>query len=120
YDGTVNKDLKAQKSWQVTAGFDYNFRSGNRPFRWTAEAYYKNMWDVVPYDIDNVRLRYFGENSAKAYAAGLETRLFGELVKDAESWISLGIMRTKENIEGDSYKNYTLDSTFTPIDSTTV
>jgi outer membrane receptor protein involved in Fe transport len=111
YNGTVNKDLKAQKSWQVTAGFDYNFRSGNRPFRWTAEAYYKNMWDVVPYDIDNVRLRYFGENSAKAYAAGLETRLFGELVKDAESWVSLGFMRTRENLKGDTYFDYTIDST---------
>ena len=53
------------------------------------------MTDVVPYDIDNVRLRYFGENMAKAYAAGAEVRLFGELVKDAESWVSLGFMRTQ-------------------------
>nr|WP_240348047.1 TonB-dependent receptor [Longitalea arenae] len=117
YDGSVNKDLKAQKSWQVTAGFDYNFRSGNRPFRLTTEAYYKNMWDVVPYDIDNVRLRYFGENRAKAYAAGFETRLFGELVKDAESWVSLGFMRTRENLKGDTYFDYTLDSVGKVIDS---
>ena len=118
YDGTVNKDLKAQKSWQVATGFDYNFRSGNRPFRLTTEAYFKNMWDVVPYDIDNVRLRYFGENSAKAYAAGLETRLFGELVKDAESWISLGFMRTRENLKGDTYYDYSIDSAGTVTDST--
>lgn len=118
YNGTVNKDLKAQKSWQVAAGFDYNFRSGNRPFRLTTEAYYKNMWDVVPYDIDNVRLRYFGENSAKAYAAGFETRLFGELVKDAESWISLGFMRARENLKGDTYYNYSIDSAGTVTDST--
>jgi hypothetical protein len=117
YDGTVNKDLKAQKSWQLSGGFDYNFRSGNRPFRLTTEAYYKNMWDVVPYDIDNVRLRYFGENSAKAYAAGFETRLFGELVKDAESWISLGFMRTRENLKGDTYYDYTIDSAGTIKDS---
>ncbi|WP_243751553.1 TonB-dependent receptor [Niastella caeni] len=117
YDGSVNKDLKAQKSWQVAAGFDYNFRSGNRPFRLTTEAYYKNMWDVVPYDIDNVRLRYFGENRAKAYAAGFETRLFGELVKDAESWISLGFMRTRENLKGDTYYDYTIDSLGTIKDS---
>lgn len=117
YDGTVNKDLKAQKSWQVAAGFDYNFRSGNRPFRLTTEAYYKNMWDVVPYDIDNVRLRYYGENSAIAYAAGLETRLFGELVKDAESWISLGFMRTRENLKGDTYYDYTTDSDGAVTDS---
>jgi hypothetical protein len=60
----------------------------------------------VPYDIDNVRIRYYGENNAKAYATGLEARLFGELVKDAESWVSLGIMRTRENIDGDHYYNY--------------
>lgn len=117
YDGTVNKNLKAQKSWQVTAGLDYNFKAGARPFRFTAEAYYKNMRDVVPYDIDNVRLRYFGENRAKAYAAGLEMRLFGELVKDAESWISLGFMRTRENLDGDTYYDYTLDSLNNPVDS---
>lgn len=118
YDGTVNKDLKAQKSWQVVGGMDYNFKSGNRPFRFTAEAYYKSMWDVVPYDIDNVRLRYFGENRAKAYAAGLELRLFGELVKDAESWVSLGFMRTREDLEKDTYYDYTLDENNIPTDST--
>jgi hypothetical protein len=78
------------------------------------------MTNVVPYDIDNVRLRYFGENNAKAYAAGIEMRLFGELVKDAESWISLGIMKTKEDIKDDFYKIYTLDSLNQPIDSMTV
>lgn len=118
YDGTINRDLKAQKSWQVTAGLDYNFKNGNRPFRFTAEAYYKNMWDVVPYDIDNVRIRYFGENRAKAYAAGLELRLFGELVKDAESWVSLGFMRTREDLDKDTYFDYTLDANNKPIDST--
>src|SRR5688572_13555758 len=90
YDGTVNHDLKAQKSWQAVGGFDYNFIGiGGRPMRWTAEAYYKSMTDVVPYDIDNVRMRYFGENMAKAYAAGIEMRLHGQLVPDAESWITL-------------------------------
>lgn len=106
YDGTVNNDLKAQKSWQVSLGADYNFRMFGRPARIQTEAYYKNMWDVVPFDIDNVRLRYFGENAAKAYATGIEARLFGELVPDAESWISVGFMRTKEDIKGDSYKIY--------------
>ena len=120
YDGTVNKDLKAQKSWQIAGGFDYNFRSGDKPMRLTTEAYYKKMSDVVPYDIDNVRIRYFGENNAKAYATGVEARLFGELVKDAESWISIGFMKTKENIKGDFYKIYTLDSLFQPVDSTIV
>lgn len=117
YDGTVNKDVKAQRSLQVVAGMDYNFKSGNRPFRVTAEAYYKHITNVIPYDIDNVRIRYFGENRAKAYATGLELRLFGELVKDAESWISLGFMRTREDLENDNYYNYQLDSSNAPVDS---
>ncbi len=117
YDGTINKDLKAQKSWQVVGGFDYNFMAGGRPFRLTSEAYYKNMRDVVPYDIDNVRIRYFGENKAKAYTAGIELRLFGEIVKDAESWVSIGLMRSRENINGDFYYNFKLDSLNQPVDS---
>jgi CarboxypepD_reg-like domain/TonB-dependent Receptor Plug Domain len=107
YNGTLNTNLKAQKSWQGVAGFDYNFIGvGNRPMRWTTEAYYKSMTDVVPYDVDNVRIRYFGENNAKAYAAGIEMRLHGELVPDAESWISMGIMKTAEDITGDNYNRY--------------
>jgi hypothetical protein len=116
YSGIVNKDVKAQRSLQAVAGMDYNFRTGNRPFRFTAEAYYKRLTNVIPYDIDNVRIRYFGKNNAKAYATGLELRLFGELVKDAESWISLGFMRTREDLENDNYYNYELDSTNKPID----
>ena len=119
-DGTLNRDLKAQKSWQVTAGFDYNFSMSGRPFRLTTEAFYKSMTDVVPYDITNVHIQYYGENNARAYAAGVETRLFGELVKDAESWISLGIMRTKEKINNAYYYNYQLDSLNRPVDSTLV
>lgn len=121
YDGTVNKDVKAQKSWQAVAGIDYNFKGwGGRPFKLQAEAYYKHMYDVVPYDIDNVRIRYFGKNNAKAYATGIEARLFGELVKDAESWVSIGLMRTRENLSDDQWYNYKLDSLNRPVDSTLV
>ncbi len=120
YDGTVNKDLKAQRSWQGVLGLDYNFKGFGRVLRLTTEAYYKHMTNVVPYDIDNVRIRYFGENAAKAFAAGLEMRLFGELVKDAESWLSIGLMKTKEDIEGDVYQQYTLDDFNKPVDSVTV
>jgi hypothetical protein len=116
-DGSVNKDLKAQRSYQVVMGFDYNFRPGKRPYRLTTEAYYKSMSRVVPYDLDNVRLRYTGNNEAKAYAAGVEVRLFSELVKDAESWISVGFMRTRENLDNDTYYNYTLDSLNNVTDS---
>jgi hypothetical protein len=117
YDGSVNTQVLAQKSWQVSGGFDYQFIGLGRPLRFTAEAYYKQLWDVVPYDIDNVRIRYYGENNAKAYATGLELRLFGELVKDAESWVSLGFMRTREDIENDFFYNYSLDSLNQPTDS---
>jgi hypothetical protein len=107
YDGTLNINVKAQKSYQVVAGMDYNFKGfGNRPFRITTEAYYKNMSSVDVYDIDNVKIRYAGNNNAKAYAAGFEARLFGELVKDAESWLSIGIMQTKENLDNDFYYQY--------------
>jgi len=116
-DGTLNKDLKAQRSWQVVAGFERNFKLGDRPFRWTTEAYYKQMSRIDPYDINNVHIQYFGENKAKAYAAGIETRLIGELVKDAESWVSLGFMRTKEMIDT-SFYTYTLDAQHQPVDST--
>lgn len=120
YDGTLNTDLKAQRSWQGVAGLDYNFVGIGRPMRLTVEGYYKYLTNVVPYDIDNVRVRYFGENEAKAYAVGLEARLFGELVKDAESWLSIGLMRTRENLYGDVYQQYVLDSLKHPIDSSTV
>ena len=106
YDGTVNKALKSQKSFQVVAGFDYNIDAANKPMRITTEAYYKSLWDVDVYDIDNVRIRYYGNNNAIAYSAGVETRVYTELVKDAESWFSIGIGRTKEKINNDYYYTY--------------
>lgn len=105
-DGGLNTTLKAQQSWQFSTGFDYNFSWNNRPARISTEAYYKSMTDVVPYDIDNVRVRYFAENRAKANAYGLEARLYAELVKDAESWLSIGFMRTKELINDFNYTSY--------------
>lgn len=117
-DGSVNTRLKAQKSWQVLAGFDYQFQIKNLPFRWSAEVYYKNIWDAVSYEIDNVRIRYSGENDSKAYAWGAETRLFGELVKGAESWVSLGVMGTREKLQNDHYYNYTINDQSEIADST--
>ena len=106
-DGSVNTNILSQKSLQFVAGMDYNFKGpGNRPFRLTTEAYYKQMSDVVPYDIDNVKIRYLGTNDAKAYATGLEMRLFGELVDDAQSWLSVGLMRTREDLKNDFYYQY--------------
>ncbi len=116
-DGTINTQLKSQKSTQGTAGMDYNFSLFQRPAKFTTEAYYKYMTDVDPYDITNVRIQYFGTNNAVAYAAGIEGRLFAQIVKDAESWLSLGISRTEENIS--NYKYYTYQNaegqTITPV-----
>lgn len=115
-DGSLNTALKAQRSWQAVVGLDRNFKLGDRPFRFTTEAYYKQMTRVDPYDISNVHIQYFGLNDAKAYTTGVEFRLFGELVKDAESWVSLGFMRSREKIDT-SYYDYTLNAQGQPTDS---
>jgi CarboxypepD_reg-like domain/TonB-dependent Receptor Plug Domain len=107
YNGSLNINVKAQKSYQLVAGMDYNFTGlEGRPFRITTEAYYKSMSSVDVYDIDNVKIRYAGNNDARAYATGIEARLFGELVKDAESWLSIGFMRTREDLKNDVYYQY--------------
>lgn len=105
-DGSINTALKSQKSIQYVAGFDYNLSHGGRPMRITTEVYYKSLTDVDPYNIDNVRIQYFGENDARAFATGIETRLFTELVRDAESWFSIAIGKTKEKIDNDFYYTY--------------
>lgn len=100
-NGDVNTQLKAQKSMHLVAGADYNFKMYNRPFKLSSELYYKKLWDLVPYVYDNVRIRYYGKNDAKGYAYGGEVRLYGDLVKDATSWVSVGIMKTDEDITDD-------------------
>lgn len=105
-DGTINTNLKSQKSIQYVAGFDYHLSNANIPMRITTEAYFKSLWDVDPYDINNLQINYLGENIARAYATGIETRVFTELVKDAESWFSIGISQSKENLNNDYYYIY--------------
>ena len=109
-DGNVNTSLKAQKSLHAVVGLNYAFKAWKRNFSFSSEIYYKYLWDLVPYKYDNVLIRYFGNNSSKGYAAGIDLRLNGELVEGAESWISLGIMKTAEDIIGDKYTAY-FDST---------
>lgn len=105
--GHVNKNLKSQKSAHYVIGAEHNFRIANRPFKLTGELYYKQLWDIVPYEYDGVRIRYFGDNLAKGYAYGGELRLYGDLVKDATSWLSVGWMKTMEDISNDQivYQN---------------
>ncbi|NNC93948.1 MAG: hypothetical protein HKN92_00190 [Chitinophagales bacterium] len=108
-DGVVNLDLKAQKSIHAVAGIDYNFKSWDRDFKFVTELYYKYMWDLVPYELDNVLIRYFGQNSASGYAAGIDLRLHGEFIEGAESWVGMSIMQTEEDISNDSFERYLLD-----------
>ena len=103
----LNPELRAQRSLHFIVGNEIRFKNkAGRDFKFTGEAYYKHLTDVVPYDVDNVRLRYFARNNAKAYAAGLEGRLAGEFVKGAESWFSLGVQTTRENLTDDSITTY--------------
>lgn len=101
--GNLNTDLKAQKSYHFLLGTNYNFKVLNRPFKFTTELYYKYLWDVVPYIFDNVRIRYYGQNEATAYAYGGEVRLYGDIVKGATSWISIGVMKTSEYLTDSNY-----------------
>lgn len=101
--GDVNSDIKSQKSIHYVLGMDYYFRKWERPFKFSVEAYYKNMTDLIPYDVDNVQIRYYGENMAVGYAAGLDFRIFGEFVPGMDSWISLSLLKTEEDLIGDSH-----------------
>ncbi len=100
-DGSLYKDAQAQQSYQIVAGNDFKFRAWGRPFILTTEAYFKYFTHVVPYDIDNVRIRYYADQSARAYATGLDLKVNGEFVKGIDSWASLSIMDTREDIRGD-------------------
>ncbi len=102
--GQLNPELRAQKSLHFVLGREVQLHLMNRPFRLNTEAYYKYLTDVVPYEVDNVRLRYYATNNATAYAAGLETRISGEFVKGVESWLSLGLLTTQE--KGDTTATY--------------
>tara|TARA_R110001592_G_scaffold5081_10_gene28248 strand:+ start:3620 stop:6067 length:2448 start_codon:yes stop_codon:yes gene_type:complete len=99
FDGDVNVDVKAQKSIHYVAGMDYSFQMWERPFKLTTEVYYKDLSDVNAYSIDNVRIRYRADNVTTAFATGLDVRLNGEFVPGSESWVSLGYLKTEENID---------------------
>lgn len=97
---TLNKDIRSQRSVHVVLGADYTFRFLNRPFRFTAETYYKALSNLIPYSVDNLRIVYYGRNIARGYAAGIDFKLFGEFVPGTDSWITLSLMTTKERIDG--------------------
>lgn len=105
-DGTINRNIKAQRSIHYVIGSDFNFKAWNRPFKLVAEAYYKQLHDLIPYEVDNVRLRYYAKNSADGFARGFDMKVNGEFVKGIESWASLSIMRTYEDLRDDFYYDY--------------
>ena len=96
----LNHDIKSQKSIHFLVGGEYKFKLNNRPFKATAELYYKVLSNLIPYNVDNVRLSYYGNNMANGYATGVDLKLYGEFVPGTDSWISLGLMKTEEKING--------------------
>lgn len=98
--GRVNEDIRAQQSIHLVLGSEFNFTAWERPFKYTAETYYKFLDHLIPYELDNVRIRYWADNSSRGYATGLDMKLHGEFVPGIESWASLSVMQTREKIEG--------------------
>lgn len=105
-NGNINYNLKAQTSIHFVAAGDYNFVAWNRPFKFVTEVYYKHLENLVPYEIDNVRIRYHAKNNAKGFAQGVDFKINGEFVTGIDSWASLSIMRTMEDIKDDFYYNF--------------
>lgn len=101
--GEISRSNKAQRSYQVVAGSDLIFTAWNRPFRISSEAYYKHMTNLVPYQIDNVRIRYLSTQTARGYATGFDMKINGEFVSGIQSWASLSLMQTREDIAGDGH-----------------
>jgi hypothetical protein len=100
---TLNNNIKSQRSWQFLAAMDYRFKMlGQRPFKFTAEAYYKLLGNLIPYNVQNVKVTYYGENLTSGYAMGLDLKLFGEFVPGTDSWLSFSLMRTSQHFTDDA------------------
>ena len=96
----LNKKAKSQRSIHFIAGYDYRFKLNNRQFKFTAEAYYKLLGNLVPYSVNNVKVVYYGNNESSGHAAGLDFKLYGEFVPGTDSWLSLSLMSTKMKLNG--------------------
>ncbi len=104
--GNLNYDIKAQTSIHFVLSSDYNFKAWKRPFKFICEAYYKHLDNIIPYQVDNVRITYSAKNNAQGYATGIDMKVNGEFVKGLESWASLSVMQTQEDIKDDFYYEY--------------
>lgn len=96
----LNDEIKSQRSWQFILGADYTFRMFNRPFKLSGEAYYKALSNLIPYEVDNLKVVYDGVNSSSGFATGLDFKLFGQFVPGSDSWISFSLMKTQEDLNG--------------------
>lgn len=99
---TLNRDIKSQRSIHFIAGFDYRFKMKNRPYKFTAEAYYKALSNIIPYTVDNLKIVYDASLQCSGHAMGLDLKLYGEFVPGTDSWVSLSLMNTRININGKS------------------
>ncbi len=97
---TLNNMIKSQRSLHFVAAFDYRFKIKERPYKFTAEAYYKALSNIIPYNVNNVKVTYYGENMGSGYAAGLDLKLYGEFVPGTDSWVTFSLMSTKQKING--------------------
>ena len=97
---TLNRNIKSQQSWQVLAALDYRFKMNDRKYKFTAEAYYKALSNLIPYNVQNVKVTYYGENLTSGYALGLDMKLYGEFVPGTDSWVSVSLMRTQQKYQG--------------------
>ena len=96
----LNHDIKSQRSIHAILGGDYTFRALNRPFKFTTEIYYKNLSNIIPYEVDNLKMVYSGRNEGSGYVAGIDMKLFGQFVEGTDSWLSLSLMKTQETLNG--------------------
>lgn len=99
---SLNSKAKSQRSIHFIAGFDYRFRMNNRSFKFTAEAYYKALGNLVPYSVNNVKVVYYGSNESSGHVAGIDLKLYGEFVPGTDSWLSLSLMNTSMKLNGKS------------------
>ena len=99
---SLNEKIKSQRSIHFIAGYDYRFRMNNQRFKFSAEAYYKALANLVPYSVSNVKVVYYGQNECNGHAAGLDFKLYGEFVPGTDSWLSLSLMDTRMNLGGKS------------------
>ncbi len=106
FDGNIHRDIKAQKSIHYIIGADYLFYGWERPFKLISELYYKQLENLIPYKVDNVRIRYLPNKISNGYATGIDMKINGEFVPGIESWVSISVMKTEEDIVGDYYYDF--------------